>query len=125
MTDRRRASAGIALVIACASTQADRWRHQIAGDAEHATLSGRAERRAGVNDLVREVATAWLAQESGLDMKSMLLSRVRQLVAAKTVQLNELPSPLRRPAVRSRDYVACSIPAADAAQAGARSVVCQ
>ena len=79
----------------------------------------RAERRAGVNDLVREVATAWLAQESGVDMKSMLLSRVRQLVAAKTVRLNELPgtSPIRvgQP-VRSRDYVACSIPAADAAR---------
>ena len=79
----------------------------------------RAERRAGMNDLVREVATAWLTQESGLDLKSMLLSRVRQLVAAKTVRFNELPgtSPIRvgQP-VRSRDYVACSIPAGDAAR---------
>ena len=83
------------------------------------TPKRRADRRAGMNDLVREVATAWLAQGSDLDLKSMLVSRVRQLVAARTVRLNELPgtSPIRvgQP-VRSRDYVAFAIPVADAAR---------
>lgn len=76
----------------------------------------RADRRAGLNDLMREVATAWLAPSGGPDLKAMLITRLRQLVTAKTLRLNELTgtSTIRvgQP-VRARDYVAFAVPVAD------------
>ena len=76
----------------------------------------KADRRIGLNDLVREVATDWVTQASPSEVRPMLVARLRRLLAAKTVRFNELPGtpPLRvgQP-VRSRDYIAFPIPTSE------------
>ncbi len=79
----------------------------------------KSDRRAGLPDLVREVTTAWITQSGEPDVKAMLASRLRQVVAAKTVRFNELPGNssirLGQP-VRARDYVAFAVPIVDSAR---------
>ncbi|MGH9174447.1 MAG: sigma-54 interaction domain-containing protein, partial [Vicinamibacterales bacterium] len=79
----------------------------------------KADRRAGLPDLVREVTTAWMMQNGEPDLKAMLAGRLRQLVTAKSVAFSELAgtSPLRvdQP-VRARDYVAIAVPMADSSR---------
>jgi len=81
------------------------------------SLKRRADRRAGLHQLVREVATDWVTQNGGHDLKAMVLGRLRLLLPAQSVRLNELTSgpPIRvgQP-VRARDYVACAVPAPNA-----------
>src|SRR5918994_1132545 len=77
------------------------------------------ERRAGLHDLVREVASDWMAQAGSPDFQTMLVTRLRHLVPAKSVRLNELsgaPSIRVGQPVRSRDYVAYAVPIADPAR---------
>ena len=76
----------------------------------------KAERRASLHQLLREVATEWTAPSGKADLRDVLGSRLRSLVAARTVQFNEITS---SPAVRvgqpirARGYVACLVPVAD------------
>src|SRR6186997_342554 len=77
----------------------------------------RADRRGGVHQLVREVATDWLTQSGANDLKSMVVRRLRSMLPTQSVRLNELPTgPSIRVGqpVRARDYVAYAVPAADA-----------
>jgi transcriptional regulator with PAS, ATPase and Fis domain len=71
------------------------------------------DRRVGLHDLVREVATDWVANSGPRDVSTMMLARLRRLLAAKNVQLSELPGdpPLRvgHP-VRGVDHVAFAVP---------------
>jgi hypothetical protein len=76
----------------------------------------KAERRIGLHDLVREVATDWVTQPSPGEIRPMLVSRLRRLLAAKSVRFNELPgTPSLRVGqpVRTRDYIAFPIPSSD------------
>ena len=79
----------------------------------------KADRRAGLPDLVREVTTAWITQSGEPDVRVMLASRLRRLVAAKTVGITEMTSvtPIRvgQP-VRARDYVAFAVPIGSSAR---------
>jgi transcriptional regulator with PAS, ATPase and Fis domain len=74
------------------------------------------DRRIGLHDLVREVATDWVAQPTPGEVRPMLLTRLRRLLAAKSVRFNELPGTpslrLGQP-VRTRDYVAFPVPTSD------------
>jgi DNA-binding NtrC family response regulator len=77
------------------------------------------ERRAGLHDLVREVATDWMAQAGRPDVQAMLVARLRQLVPAKSVRLNEMtgtPSIRVGQPVRAHDYVAYAVPISDSAR---------
>ena len=79
----------------------------------------RADRRSGLNDLVREVATDCLAHDAPRDLRTMLAAKVRRLVQAKTVQFSELAgTPALRVGqpVRTRDYIAYAVPTGDAAK---------
>jgi transcriptional regulator with PAS, ATPase and Fis domain len=77
----------------------------------------KADRRAGLYDLLREVACDWIGQACRPDAETMLLGRLRQMVPAKSVRLNQLngtpPVRVGKP-VRARDYVAFAVPVADA-----------
>ena len=76
----------------------------------------KAERRLGLHDLVREVATDLVTQPSPSDVRPMLVARLRRLLAAKSVRFNELPgTPSLRVGqpVRTRDYIAFPVPASD------------
>jgi two-component system, NtrC family, response regulator HydG len=76
----------------------------------------KADRRIGLHDLVREVATDWVTQPSPSEVRPMLAARLRRLLAAKSVRFNELPgTPSLRigQPVRTRDYVAFPIPTSD------------
>ena len=77
----------------------------------------RADRRGGVHQLVREVATDWVTQSGANDLKSMVVRRLRSMLPTQSVRLNELPTgPSIRVGqpVRARDYVAYAVPASDA-----------
>jgi transcriptional regulator with PAS, ATPase and Fis domain len=74
------------------------------------------DRRMGLHDLVREVATDWVTQASPCDVRPLLLARLRRLLAAKSVRFNELSgAPALRVGqpVRARDYVAFPVPTFD------------
>src|SRR5687768_10358434 len=76
----------------------------------------RADRRAGLHNLVRDVAAAWMTEGEEADVKATILGHLRRLVSAKTVSLNELAgAPAIRVGhpVRSRDYAAFAVPVAD------------
>jgi DNA-binding NtrC family response regulator len=73
----------------------------------------KADRRVGLHDLVREMATDWVANKGPQDVRPMLVARLRRLLAAKNVQFNEVPgAPLMRVGqpVRTKDYVAFAVP---------------
>jgi transcriptional regulator with PAS, ATPase and Fis domain len=73
----------------------------------------KADRRVGLHDLVREMATDWVANKGPQDVRTMLVARLRRLLAAKNVQFNEVPgAALMRVAqpVRTKDYVAFAVP---------------
>jgi DNA-binding NtrC family response regulator len=76
----------------------------------------RADRRAGVHRLVREVAADWLTQTGTHDLKSLVVRRLRAMLPMQSVRLNELPSApsirVGQP-IRARDYVAFAVPASD------------
>ena len=72
-----------------------------------------ADRRVGLHDLVREMATDWVANKGPRDVGTMLLARVRRLLSAKSVHFSELPGPppVRvGPPVRTHDHVAFAVP---------------
>jgi len=75
----------------------------------------RADRRAGLHHLVRDVAAAW-SQSGGSDFKETVVVQLRRLLPDKTIRLNELSSTtsirVGQP-VRARDYVAFAVPHAD------------
>ena len=74
----------------------------------------KADRRVGLHDLVRELATDWLANNGPRDAATMLLGRLRRLLSAKSVHFIELtgtPSLRVGPPVRTHDHVAFAIPA--------------
>ena len=76
----------------------------------------RAERRVGVNELLRDVAADWMAHLGQPDMQTTFIGRLRQLIPAQTVRLNELsgaPSIRVGQPVRAHDYVAYAVPLAD------------
>jgi DNA-binding NtrC family response regulator len=77
------------------------------------TPKRKADRRIGLHDLVREMATDWVANSGPTDVRSMLVARLRRLLDAKSVQFNELPGtpPLRvgQP-IRSHNCVAYYVP---------------
>ena len=76
----------------------------------------KADRRIGLHDLVREVATDWVAQEGPGEVRPMLVARLRRLLAAKSVRFNELPgTPSLRVGqpVRTRDYIAFPVPSSE------------
>jgi DNA-binding NtrC family response regulator len=80
------------------------------------TPKRKADRRAGLHDLVREVATDWIGQPGHPDLRALLLSRLGRLLPAKSVRLNELtgsPSIRVGQPVRARDYVAFAVPVSD------------
>ena len=79
----------------------------------------RPDRRAGLHDLVREVAQEWVASHGRADLQGTLIDRVRRLANAQSVRLNELSSAstLRaaRPS-RGRDYLALFLQAKSVAE---------
>ena len=77
----------------------------------------RSDRRAGLHDLIRQMATDWIAQRAPTDLRTLLAARLRHLLTAKSVGFTEVPggSPLHvRQPVRTRDYVAYPVPTGDA-----------
>jgi transcriptional regulator with PAS, ATPase and Fis domain len=75
-----------------------------------------ADRRAGVHDLLREVATEWTSHAGQSDMRTILGAKLRRLLAARSVQFTELtaaPSIRIGHPIRGRDYVAVAVPTAD------------
>jgi transcriptional regulator with PAS, ATPase and Fis domain len=79
----------------------------------------RAERRAGLHDLLREVATDWMGHLGQPDAQTALIGRLRNLVPAQSVRLNELTgTPSVRPGqpILAKDYVAFAVPLADPAR---------
>ncbi len=79
----------------------------------------RADRRAGLHDLVREVATDWVGRPVPPDLPAMLIGRLRRLLPAKSVRLNEItgaPTIRVGQPVRARDYVAYAVPVGDSAR---------
>jgi len=76
----------------------------------------KADRRAGLHELVREVALEWLGHPGGTDLQSAFLGRLRGLIPAQSVRLNELTGTasirVGQP-VRTRDYVAFAVPVVD------------
>jgi DNA-binding NtrC family response regulator len=79
----------------------------------------KADRRAGLHDLVREVATEWIGRPGQPDLHALLVARLGRLLPAKSVRLNELNgSPAIRVGqpVRARDYVAYAVPVSDASR---------
>jgi transcriptional regulator with PAS, ATPase and Fis domain len=77
----------------------------------------KADRRTGVPDLVREVATECLSPAAASELRTLLLAKIRRLVQAKSVQFNELSGSasvrVGEP-VRARDYIAFAVPTGDA-----------
>ncbi len=75
----------------------------------------RADRRAGIHHLVRDVAVAW-SQNAEPDLKETVVGHLQRLLPAKTIRLNELSSAttirVGQP-VKARDYVAYAVPLAD------------
>ena len=73
----------------------------------------KADRRVGLHDLLREMATDWVTNNNPRDVATMMLARVRRLLAAKSVQFNELPGPssvrVGLP-VRTHDHIAFAVP---------------
>jgi transcriptional regulator with PAS, ATPase and Fis domain len=79
-------------------------------------VARRPERRTGLHDLLRELATEWLATLGQLDLHTAFVGRLRRMVPAQSVRLNELtgaPSIRLGKPVRTRDYVAFAVPVAD------------
>ena len=81
------------------------------------SLRRKADRRAGLHDLLREVATDWMAQPGQPDPGALLVGRLRRMLPAKSVNVSELagelPVRVGQP-VRARDYVAYAVPVVDA-----------
>jgi transcriptional regulator with PAS, ATPase and Fis domain len=76
----------------------------------------RKDRRAGLFELIRDLASDWIAQPLGPDVPTMLMGRLRRLLPARSIGINELSSvPAIRVGqpIRARDYVAFAIPVAD------------
>ncbi len=74
------------------------------------------DRRAGLFELIRDLASDWVAQPLRPDLSTLLTGRLRQLLPARSVCINELPGgPSIRVGqpIRARDYVAYAIPVAD------------
>jgi DNA-binding NtrC family response regulator len=74
------------------------------------------DRRAGLFELIRDLASDWVAQPLRPDLSTLLTGRLRQLLPARSVSINELPGgPSIRVGqpIRARDYVAYAIPVAD------------
>jgi len=75
----------------------------------------RADRRAGVHHLVRDLAAAW-SRNDERDLKETVVGHLRRLLPAKTIRVNELSSAttirVGQP-VKARDYVAYAVPLAD------------
>jgi DNA-binding NtrC family response regulator len=73
----------------------------------------RADRRAGLHDVLREITADWFAQGGSSDLPGLLVGGVRRLLRANNVQFTELgdapPIRVGQP-VRMRDYVACAVP---------------
>lgn len=76
----------------------------------------RGDRRVGLHDLVREMATDWVANNGPRDVGAMMLARLRRLLSARSVHFNELPGPpslrVGQP-VRTHDHVAFAVPASE------------
>jgi DNA-binding NtrC family response regulator len=73
----------------------------------------KADRRVGLHDLVREMATDWVASKGPRDVGAMLLARVRRLLSAQSVHFNHIAGPpvLRSgQSVRAPDHVAFAVP---------------
>jgi transcriptional regulator with PAS, ATPase and Fis domain len=88
----------------------------IAPPAESFTSRRKADCRVGLHDLVREMATDWVANNGPKDVRTMMLARLRRLLAARSVQFNELtgtPTIRVGQPVRTRDYVAFAVPTCD------------
>jgi transcriptional regulator with PAS, ATPase and Fis domain len=79
----------------------------------------RADRRVGLHDLVREMATDWVANDGPRDVATMLLARLRRLLSAKRVHFTELPGPpslrVGQP-VRTHDHIAFAVPTTKASR---------
>lgn len=76
----------------------------------------RSDRRVGLHDLVREMATDWIASSGPKDASAMMLARLRRLLAVKSVQFNQLagqPSVRVGHPVRTHDYVAFAVPSCE------------
>lgn len=73
----------------------------------------KADRRVGLHDLLREMATDWVTRNGPRDVATMMLARLRRLLAARSVQFNELPGPssvrVGLP-VRTHDHIAFAVP---------------
>lgn len=79
----------------------------------------KADRRVGLHDLVRELATDWVAQAGVSDVRPLLVTRLRRLLDAKSVRFSELPdTPSLRVGhpVRTRGYIAVPVPMADSSK---------
>ena len=79
----------------------------------------KADRRVGLPDLVRELATDWMAQAGVSDVRPLLVARLRRLLDAKSVRFTELPdTPSLRVGqpVRTRGYIAVPVPMCDSSK---------
>jgi transcriptional regulator with PAS, ATPase and Fis domain len=79
----------------------------------------RSERRSGLQDLLTKVAADWMAHLGVPEAQNALVGRLRQIVPAQSVRLNELTGAQAvRPGqpIRSKDYVAFAVPLADPAR---------
>ncbi len=84
------------------------------------SIQRRADRRAGVPDMVRDVARDWLATGGRGDLQAVLLRRLRRVIRGANVRFNELPgSPALRASqpIRAKDYAAFAVPLTDRTRA--------
>lgn len=79
----------------------------------------KADRRAGLHELLREVTTEWLTHNGQTDLRAVLSNKLRRMLAARSVQVNELaasPGPRGSQPIRARGYIAYTVPTADTAK---------
>ena len=93
------------------------WNVEVMAAVPATQLERQVDRRAGVHDLVRQVAHEWQATQGRVDLQNELIDRLRRLLAIGSVRFNELTGGTTiRPGqpIRTRDYVAFSVPVTDA-----------
>jgi DNA-binding NtrC family response regulator len=90
--------------------------NRTAGAPNSLSLRRRADRRAGVHELIRDVVQDWIGSRGHLDVQNSLVARLRRILPAQTVRVNEVSgSTLLRVGqpVRAKDYAAFAIPLSD------------
>jgi transcriptional regulator with PAS, ATPase and Fis domain len=81
--------------------------------------SRRADRRAGVHDVVRAVAQDWLVTHGRAELQEAMLDRLKPMLRPGNIRFTELANtPSLRPGhpIKTKDYVAFAVPVSDPAR---------